>query len=348
MLTFFCVLLVAENRSEICIKKNKLMIFSLEKWNNAVEIRPFVSVAKSTTFATLEAPLRNAFENFIRPTLGEALTAKLIEYYTGNTTDPKQKRFIELAQAACAFLAFWSEYDEMQLLIDDSGSHRQESEKQKTPYKYQEQRIRENWRQKGFNTIDKLLEFLESNAGDFAEFAQSPNYTLLKTQIVRSTKEVNDCYWINNSRILFLRLRPHFKTVTDTIVAPRMGAIYTDMIEKLAATDTPEADKKKYNKLREMLVPVVVFYAVSRLLKESGSLTERGLFFETFQHPADDFNTDPVSMAAIAPQAAMAEGDAISYWGLAEKHMKVNFAYTPAQSGRLPKFDNTGKKYFVV
>lgn len=59
------------------------MIFSLEKWNNAAEIRPFVSVAKSTMFVTLEAPLRNAFENFIRPTLGEALTAKLSEYYTG-------------------------------------------------------------------------------------------------------------------------------------------------------------------------------------------------------------------------------------------------------------------------
>lgn len=94
------------------------MIFSLGKWNNAAEIRPFVSVAKSTEFVTLEAPLRNAFENFIRPTLGEDLT-ELIEYYTGNTTDKKQKRFIELAQAACAFLAFWSEYDEMQLLIDD-------------------------------------------------------------------------------------------------------------------------------------------------------------------------------------------------------------------------------------
>jgi len=318
------------------------MIFSSSKWNNAAEIRPYISVAKSTQFATLEAPLRNAFENFIRPLLGETMTEKLIQYYASSSPTAKQTRLIQIAQRANAFLAFWYDYSEMQLLIDDSGSHRQESESQKTPYKYQEQTLKEGWKTKGFNALDNLLEYLEINIQDFPDFLQSSNFTILKKLIVRSTREVDDCYWINNSRIIFLRLKPHFRTVTDTIIAPRLGNVYDDMINSLTA----QSPDQKYTKLREMLVPVVVFYAVSRLLRESGSLTERGLFFETLKASDDAYNTNPVSLEQIAPQAAMAEGDAISYWGIVEKYLKSELSYTPTTGNRLPKFDNNDKKSF--
>lgn len=320
------------------------MIFSMAKWDNAAEIRPYVSVARSTQYSNLEASLLSAFENFIRPLLGEAMTAKLIEYYTADAPTDKQKRLIEIAQRANALLAFWYDYSEMQLLIDESGSHRQESDTQKTPYKYQEQQLRDGWKLKGFNALDSMLEYLELNVADFAEFASSTNFTLLKKEIVRNTKEVNDCYWINNSRIIFLRLKPHFRIVTDTIIAPRLGTIYTDMIASLTS-NTPDA---KYTALREKLIPVVVFYAVSRLLKETGSLTERGLFFETLKASDDMHSTNPVGMEQIAPQAAMAEGDAISYWTIAEKYLKAHLEYVSTTGSRLPKFDNNDKKYFIV
>jgi len=321
------------------------MIFSNSNWDNATEIRPYISVARSAKFDALQAPLRNAFENFIRPLLGEEMTTKLIEYYNASSPTPKQTRLVEIAQRANAFLAFWYDYSEMQLLIDDNGSHRQESDGQKTPYKYQEQQLKDGWKNKGFTALDTLLEYLEANKADFAEFAKSTNYTLLKSEIVRSTKEVNDCYWINNSRIIFLRLKPHFRIVIDTIIAPRLGTIYTDMIAAFAGTGTVDV---KYNQLRAKLIPVVVFYAVSRMLKESGSMTERGLFFETLKATDDALSTQPVSMEQIAPQAAMAEGDAISYWTIAEKFMKSDFSYESATAQRLPKFNNTDKKYFVV
>ena len=325
-------------------KKITLMIFSSEKWYNASEIRAYIGVSRSALFIQFEAPLRNAFENFIRPLLGETMTAKLIEYYGSVTRTTKQQRLIEIAQRANALLAFWYDYSEMQLLIDESGSHRQESETQKTPYKYQEQQLKDGWKLKGFNALDSMLEYLELNVADFAEFAASTNFTLLKKEIVRSTKEVDNCYWINNSRIIFLRLKPHFRIVTDTIIAPRLGTIYSDMITSLTSA-TPDA---KYTALREKLIPVVVFYAVSRLLKESGSLTERGLFFETLKASDDAHSTNPVSMEQIAPQAAMAEGDAISYWTIAEKYLKAQLEYVSTTGSRLPKFDNTDKKYFIV
>lgn len=321
------------------------MIFSSEKWGEASEMQPYVSVASSTNFTSLQAPLRNAFDAFIRVLLGEATTQRLLTIYAAPTPTAKELRFLELAQAANAFLAFWYDFNEMQLFIDDSGSHSQESDRQKRLYKYQEQQLRDGWKNKGFGALDNLLEYLEVNADVFTEFAASTNFTVLKKEIVRSTKEVNDVYWINNSRILFLRLKPHFRIVIDTIIAPRLGTIYTEMLDAFGGAEPVAV---KYKTLREKLVPVVVFYAVNRLLRESGSLTERGMFFEVLTSSADAYNTQALNPDQVAPQAAMAEGDAISYWTLAEKYLKAEFSYSPAGSVRLPKFNNDDKKYFVV
>lgn len=320
------------------------MIFSRQKWNNASEIQPYISVSKSSDFTVFEGPLRSAFENFIRPLLGEALTANLISYYTAAEPTAKQLRFIELAQRANAFLALWNDYDEMQIVIGNSGAKRQESGETKTPYKYQEQALKKGWKDKGFAALDNMLAYLESEIATFAAYAQSPNYTLQKSSIVRSTAEVNEYYWISNSRIIFLRLRPHFNNVINTIVAPRLGTIYTDLVTELAKTTPAPA----YAALRKALVPVVVMYAVSRLIRESGSITEKGLFFETLKSAEDMYVTSPVAVEMINIQANTAENDAQQYWALVEKMLRANFNYTSASASRIPNRDNTDKKSFFA
>jgi len=89
------------------------MIFSIQKWEKAAEIKPYISVSKDLSFETMEASLRNAFEMFLRPLLGDALVADLITYYAAATPSAKELRFLQLAQRANALLAFWYDYDEI-------------------------------------------------------------------------------------------------------------------------------------------------------------------------------------------------------------------------------------------
>jgi hypothetical protein len=220
--------------------------------------------------------------------------------------------------------------------------HRTEGDSQKTPYKYQEQELRNGFKEKGFAALDDLLRYLEANVATFTNFASSPNYTIAKAQIVRATSEIDDVYYINRSRIIFLRLLPHLRTVEKTIIAPRLGDIYTDMIASL----TSESPDAKYTSLREKLIPVVVLYAVSRLIRETGSITDRGLFFETKQNSDDATRTQVASNEAISAQATMAEGDAISYWMLAEKYLKTELQYSTSTGSRIPTRDNNNKKAF--
>ena len=321
------------------------MIFSTTKWDDAAELQQYISVANSLHFKSVEAALKNAFEMFIRPLLGEELTNELIGYYTTQTTpaDAKQMKLLELAQRANAYLAFWYDYNEMQVLIGNSGTVRQESAESKTPYKYQEQALRKGWKDKGFAALDNMLTYLEDEISSFGAFKSSANYTTSKTAIVRNTGDVSEYYWISNSRIIFLRLRPHFKTVIDTILAPRMGAaIYDELMLELAK----ELPAEKYVKLRKAMIPVVVFYAVARLIRQTGDLTDRGLFFETMQSSQDMATTTPVNNELIAAQATRAEADAIQYWSILEKLLKNSFSYQSSSSSMIPNRNNNDKKSF--
>lgn len=172
------------------------MIYSSTKWNSAGEIRPYISVAASLKFVVMKAPLRNAFEMFIRPLLGDSMTADLITYYSSTTPTEKETRLLQLAQRANAYLAFWYDYAEMNVLITDAGVRRQESETAKTPYKYQEKALKDGWKEKGFNALDDLLSYVEKEIETFPHFAESPNYTSAKTDIVRTASDVDEFYYI--------------------------------------------------------------------------------------------------------------------------------------------------------
>lgn len=328
------------------------MIFSEEKWNDADEIRPYIAVSNALTFRTVHTALQNAFGLFIRPLVGDNVVAKLQEIYDAvldiseikEDTDSKDIKLLYYAQRANAFLAFWYDYDEMQVLIADSGVKRQESENVKMPYKYQELSLKNGFKQKGFDALDNLIAFLELNLTDYPDYKESDNYTQTLDSIVRNAKEVNTYHEINSSRLVYLRLKPNIRIIEDTLIAPRIG--YT-LYEVLKAKLKEETLDEKYTKLREKLLPVVVLYAVQKLILETGSLTDRGLFFSSLKGNEGSYEShDPVSDNRMVYQANKAEADAISYWILAERYLKAEFGIEPPKGNKIPHRDNTDKKSF--
>ena len=49
------------------------MIFSAEKWNNGKELKAVMKVNTAISFDMMEAPLRNAFRQYLVPLLGDAM-----------------------------------------------------------------------------------------------------------------------------------------------------------------------------------------------------------------------------------------------------------------------------------
>lgn len=339
------------------------MIFSKEKWNEGYEIKQFVKVSKALTFATMEAPLNNAFHLFLVPLLGDNMTTELIEIYKygpnpnivveGEAAATEQEKLdwklLQLCQRANANLAFWYDFDELNVRITDSGFQRQESDSFKPAFKYQENNLRYSFRNKGFNALDEVLLFLETNIETYPEFKESGSYTLHRNAIVRSTDEVNQTYFINNSRLVFLRLQTHFSFVQDNILRPALGeSLYNLLITSLVSTTLDDSTKQKIESLRIKSGKVIIMHAVKRLMAETGTITDRGLYFTTIQANKDgDENIQPVEVDRISAQLKQASSDADVFMSDLMKHISRNF--TDMYAGNTRKAldrDNDNKTTF--
>ena len=151
------------------------MIFSAKKWNNGKELKAVMKVNTAISFDMIEAPLRNAFRQYLVPLLGDAMAGEVVEIYefgpnpdvleqnTEGATEREKldSRLLEICKRANANLAFWNDFDEISMRITDAGFQRQKSDNGESfqqVYKYQEDNLRASLRNKGFNALDELLE----------------------------------------------------------------------------------------------------------------------------------------------------------------------------------------------
>lgn len=308
------------------------MIFSAKKWNNGKELKAVMKVNTAISFDMMEAPLRNAFRQYLVPLLGDVMVGEVVEIYefgpnpdvleqnTEGATEREKldSRLLEICKRANANLAFWNDFDEISMRITDAGFQRQKSDNGESfqqVYKYQEDNLRASLRNKGFNALDELLEFLYAHIAEYPEFASSQAYQDRKSAIVRSTADVNDVCFINGSRIVFLRLQPHLKFAEEMLLQPAIGdKLYEHLIDGLVNPPEDEEARKSMERLRLACSRYIVAMAVRRLLMETGSVTDRGLYFTAVQ-PGEKGNEEkrPVDTERIAVQIQNLKTDADMY-----------------------------------
>lgn len=325
------------------------MIFSAEKWNNSNEIRQFVQLSTTISFDKMRTPLSNAFRLFIAPLLGDAMIDKLIEIYTNDTDSKKDLELLAHCQRANANLAMWYDFDEINARITDAGFQRQESDTYKTIYKYQENNLRQNFKNKGFNALDEVLSFLEKNIDSYPQHTQADSYSQKKEAIVKSTNEVNRVFFINSSRIIFLRLQTHFSFVEENILQPALGEkLYEQLIKWLGELPNDKVEQLKIEELRIKAGKVVIMQAVKRLMTETGSITDRGLYFTTLQANKNSDETEqPVDRDRLSLQVTQSESDAQAYMSQLMKYVRRSFPELyKGNAQRVYDRDNDGKQTF--
>lgn len=327
------------------------MIFSEHNWNKAEEIRAFVKVNTAVSFAMMETPLNNAFNLFLKPLLGPSLSARLVEIYNNDTPKNTEEELLRIAQRANANLALWYEFDAISVRITDAGFQRQESENGtfKPAYKYQEDNLRQSYKNKGFNALDEMLDFLYLHISDFPEFVDSNTYKSQQSAIVRSTADVNNVVLINNSRLVFLRLQTHLKFVETMLLIPAIGEdLYNHLIDSLLNDPVEEIEKKHIEMLRKACANYIVVMAVRRLMMETGSLTDRGLYFTTVEAgEKGNEKRQPLEIDRIAIQIQNLKADADMYMGTLQRVISTHFPeFHAGNPQRVFDRDNDHKRTF--
>lgn len=321
------------------------MVFSQEKWNNGKEFQRVIKSSTAVDYNSFETVLREAFDLFIRPILGEEMTERLLREYKENTPE-RNSRLVYLAQRANANLAIWYNFYELTVILSGSGIQKAETGDYKGLYKYQERQLRENYKVKGFNALDDMLSFLERST-DYPEYHKSPAWISRQTAIVPGADTVEEFLPIERSRLIFLRLQPHIsfveKTKLPSLIGHDMLTVLTNKIKE------GNLEGSEYASLLNLIRPVVILYAAARLVRQAGTLTDKGLYFSSVMAGAS--GNDETSIIATREQAEAAaiqyEADANNYLQLADSCIQEQFPqYFRGKSNDAFNVDNSNRKIF--
>lgn len=321
------------------------MIFSEQKWNKGEEFQKVVRISSALGFQAVESIIRDSFNLFIAPLIEDEVTKKLIEIYGKDNPTDLEKQCIQLAQRANANLALWYGFNELNTSISSVGMQRIETETTKTLYKYQERELKESYREKGFNALDDLLCFFEINISTFPEFSGTRAYCERRTAIVPGATVVSQYLPINRSRIVFLRMKHDIQFVEDVNLPGLIGSGIIAEIKKNISSSEGNIPV-----LISLLQPAIVNMAAARMVRKTGSLTDRGLYFNSVTGglSGNDEESNPASLEEKERMAKLFESDAAGYLVIANRFIKENFpAFYKGSDVDTFRFDNNGRKIFV-
>lgn len=313
------------------------MFFSSHNWNNGQEMNAVIPVSSALSFEKVYSSLQAADELYLIPVFGSALMATFRSIYDKEDKSGDEKQLLQVLQAAEANLAYYTNFDALQLRITDQGFQRQQTENFGSPYKYQEDRLRQTFKNRGFNAIDRILDLLDAKFSELEGYADMPARVTTRTDIVQRTAEVHAVHFINNSRLVFMRLVPIMTAVCHNELRPLLGwQLYTALQQALeagtATAAVPSAPSsptspaavpvasaagspsRTFDELRRQCIPFVVKKSVAQLIRETGSLTDRGLYFIGQAAGSGDNQTaTPATRREAHDAAATAETEAAAF-----------------------------------
>ena len=326
------------------------MVFSKEKWNDAAELNQFIPVSAALYFESVQSSLEDAWRLFVLPLLGEALAEEIEAYYVDEDPTALQLKVLNECQRAVANLAFWYNFDELNIRISDQGMQRQESDGSfKQTYKYQEDQLKTSFKNKGFNALDRVIDFLDKHQKDFPLYEQSPAYASRKSSIVRSTAEVDANYFINNSHLIFLRLKPIFKSVEDTVLQPALGDALYQALTKALKDGTEVLGDTTTEEFRQRCASFVVLKSIAKLVRQTGSLTDRGLYFASIHEGDGNLSVRPSDRETALSLAGELEREADTRLNLLMKFIQFYLPdfYKGRQSDVLNRDNNHKRTVFL-
>lgn len=332
--------------------------------------RYVMNISESVSFDRLEAHVHNAEATYLIPTLGQALYDKLLQQaedhnklkfenpqfsktpttkpatYSG-TQEEWEKEYhtavvIWYARHCILNTAYNIGFDELNSYTSNAGFMRPESsEGYKSLFKYQEENLKRSFLSAGLNSIDTILAILQQQHTHFPDF--SSQLEKLRSKLFRTTEEFQQVYEINNSRIIFMRLRQHIQKVMDIDLVEELGSDVAQMINTGLAVETIT---QPLLSILPDLRAAVAYLATMHLMQESGAqITERGLYYTGMRSISDSGLELPADLPRVKQLTERNPRIAAQYFGKIKRTLGTDYP-TPSRSSAIHR-DNTNKKTFV-
>lgn len=317
----------------------------------AAEFKKFLPVNVNFNYDSLAPSLAKCENKYIVPVLGSNLFDKICQYYnsTESVEESLRKNYstlLEKIQFSLIRLAMWSDYDILSVMISDKGAA-SGIDQEKRLYRRQEEALKETLKNDGFDALDDILSFLEKEVVSFPDFKESSFYTQNVTSLIRNTAEFNSHYNINDSRLIFLKMKYFITDIENIELSHRLGS---EFVKELVEADRTT---EKYKKIINLICRYVVYSAIAAGYEEIGKLpTDKGLIFETSSNDSS-FMFERVGKLEMKSTQNYFSSKAEQYISSAIEIMKNNktdypafitFAGEDIPSDEIVRRDNTDKK----
>ncbi len=327
------------------------MFFSIDEDTFLCQVREFIPASVATSREKVSPFIDAAERKYILPILGRELYDDLhllstdSDAWSGSGEDrDKSTELLRLIRISEINLAYYLGFDVLNTRISDIGFQRADSESFKGLYKYQEQNLKNYFRDTGYNGIDDILQYLEDYIAYFPEWEDSANYTSRKSAIIKDSKAFNAICNINGSRLIFLALQPFIQQVMDIDIRSALGeTIYGTLLSQLAGDEPDTA----YTALAAQIQKPLAFLSAALLVKNTGKLTEKGLYFESQSaNNPDNISMTPGGEASSNYAYYRSTGE--QYLETLRKYLRDNFEDYPGITGSVYSRDNDDKKTFFT
>lgn len=233
-----------------------------------------VVVSYNFTLETILPFIKKQERKHIKPVIGSDLYTAwtTIAPTTGNL-----KEVFTLLQEASSNLAMLS-YSKVAIVSITQAGFLIATGQDSTPAEWWQIRdLRRSLLETGLEALDEALLIMEENQEEFPQWVSSSGYTFFKELFTQHTTTFNRYYTIN-SRLAFLKLRPHLLKVETQYFDSLLG---TETVTQIKAEATDE-DKKALQLCQAAQVPLCVAAIASEGIFE---ITPSGIFTGTDELP---------------------------------------------------------------
>lgn len=228
------------------------------------ELKNFIGGAGnvSLNIADIQPFLDLVGQQHLRPWLGNTTYAAL----EAETIVAPYAALLSFVQRPLAFLAMLEYVKVNAIMISGAGNFRIESDEKKTAYKYQENQYRAVMQEQGWESIERMLRYLDENSTTFTAWAADEARKNHRGLFINYAEDFRNLYGKTISRYIFETLRPVIEEVEDTALLPYFGTPFFDAL-KTDIQDNTLAGKRK--ELVRLAQKVIVHFSIREGIKRN-------------------------------------------------------------------------------
>lgn len=188
-----------------------------------------------------------AHERHMEAWLGTDLYDALISGVANDNLTAEQEALLPYYRRALVWLALYEYHPHAAVQFSEAGLMRVESETHKTAYKYQESAKLRSTLQNGYEALEKLILFLETNKADYPDWEAAPGYLRHHEVLLHTAATFRIAQSKKITRHVFDLVRGIIEDVEQFAIVPLIGEDqYEALLEaRKTGTWTTETMEKK-------------------------------------------------------------------------------------------------------